>query len=82
MVPADGVIAAHLIPNGKSTPSVPRQLSKRIQQDGEPFKEPANFARVFIEDGGTWPNGYDWNPIALHDETEKSGPLRRVQAAE
>jgi hypothetical protein len=43
-----------------------------LQKSGpmaEPLKDPAYFARVFIEDGAlTWPNGYDWDPIALHDE--------------
>ncbi len=37
----------------------------------------------FIEDGApTWPNGYDWDPIALHDEMKRAGRLRRVDAAE
>lgn len=45
----------------------------------EPLKDPAYFARVFIEDGAlTWPNGYDWDPIALHDEMKDAGALRRV----
>jgi hypothetical protein len=49
----------------------------------EPLKDPAYFARVFIEDGAlTWPNGYDWDPIALHDEMEAAGLLRRGHAAE
>ena len=49
----------------------------------EPLKDAAFFARVFIEDGAlTWPNGYDWDPIALHDEMKHAGLLRRVQAAE
>jgi hypothetical protein len=49
----------------------------------EPLKDPAYFARVFIEDGAlTWPNGYDWDPIALHDEMKKAGLLRRADAAE
>jgi hypothetical protein len=40
----------------------------------EPLKDPAYFARVFIEDGAlTWPNGYDWDAIALHQEP----PTRR-----
>jgi hypothetical protein len=42
-----------------------------------PLKDPAYFARVFIEDGAlTWPNGYDWDPIALHDDMKKAGLLR------
>jgi len=49
----------------------------------EPLKDPAYFARVFIEDGAlTWPNGYDWDPIALHDEMKAEGLLRRAHAAE
>ncbi len=49
----------------------------------EPLKDPAYFARVFIEDGAlTWPNGYDRDPIALHDEVKRAGLLRRVDAAE
>ena len=49
----------------------------------QPLKDQAYFARVFIEDGAlTWPNGYDWDPIALHDEMNKAGLLRRVDAAE
>ena len=49
----------------------------------EPLKDPAYFRRVFVEDGAlTWPNGYDWDPIALHDEMKAQGLLRRVHAAE
>jgi len=46
----------------------------------EPLKDPAYFSRVFIEDGAlTWPNGYDWDPIALHDEMRQAGLLRRAE---
>jgi hypothetical protein len=46
----------------------------------EPLKDPAYFARVFIEDGVlTWPNGYDWDPIALHDEMKAAGLLREMR---
>jgi hypothetical protein len=49
----------------------------------EPLKDPAYFALVFIEDGApTWPNGYDWDPMVLHDEMKAAGLLRRVDAAE
>jgi hypothetical protein len=49
----------------------------------EPLKEPSYFARVFVDDGAlTWPNGYDWDPDALHDEMREAGLLRRVDAAE
>jgi Protein of unknown function (DUF2442) len=48
----------------------------------EPLKDPAYFARVFIEDGAlTWPNGYDWDSIALHDEMKAAGELRPVDDA-
>ena len=49
----------------------------------EPLKDTAYFRRVFIEDGAlTWPNGYDWDPIALHDEMKQAKLLRRAEAAE
>jgi hypothetical protein len=50
----------------------------------EPLKDPAYFKRVFVEDGAmTWPNGYDWDPIALHDDMRDAGQLRPVgEAAE
>jgi Protein of unknown function (DUF2442) len=45
----------------------------------EPLKDPGYFRRVFVEDGVmTWPNGYDWDPIALHDEMKQAGELRPV----
>jgi len=45
----------------------------------EPLKDAAYFRRVFVEDGvPTWPNGYDWDPIALHDEMKAAGELRPV----
>jgi hypothetical protein len=45
----------------------------------EPLKDPAYFRRVFVESGAlTWPNGYDWDPIALHDEMQEAGELRPV----
>lgn len=63
-----------------------RDFSDILQRTGrmaEPLKDAAYFQRVFIEDGAlTWPNGYDWDPIALHDEMKQAGLLRRVQAAE
>lgn len=49
----------------------------------EPLKDPAYFARVFVDDGAlTWPNGYDWDSEALHDEMAAAGLLRRSDAAE
>ena len=48
----------------------------------QPLKDPAFFARVFVELGAlTWPNGFDLDPIALHDRMAEAGELRR-QAAE
>jgi Protein of unknown function (DUF2442) len=48
-----------------------------------PLKDPEYFGRVFLEDGAlTWPNGYDWDPIALHDEMKAAGLLRQIHAAE
>jgi hypothetical protein len=48
-----------------------------------PPKDPDYFARGFVEDGAlTWPNGYDWDPIALHDEMKAQGLLRQADAAE
>ena len=59
-----------------------RDFSSILSKSGpmlEPLKDPAYFARVFIDDGAlTWPNGYDWDPIALHDDMKKAGLLRRV----
>jgi hypothetical protein len=63
-----------------------RDFGPILQKSGpmvEPLKDPAYFARVFIEDGAlTWPNGYDWDPIALHDEMKAAGLLRQSHAAE
>jgi hypothetical protein len=57
-------------------------VAKRTGPMSEPLKDPAYFARVFIEDGAlTWPNGYDWDPIALHDEMKAAGELRPVDDA-
>ncbi|HKU08814.1 MAG TPA: DUF2442 domain-containing protein [Bradyrhizobium sp.] len=42
----------------------------------EPLRDPAYFARVFLEDGApTWPNGYDAAPGWLRREIEKAGAL-------
>jgi hypothetical protein len=54
-------------------------IQNRTGEMLEPLKDPAYFARVFIEDGAlTWPNGYDWDPIALHEEMKAAGQLRPV----
>jgi len=60
-----------------------RFIREKTGPMAEPLKDPGYFARVFIEDGAlTWPNGYDWDPIALHDEMKAAGLLRRANAAE
>ena len=58
-------------------------ILKKTGPMAEPLKDAAYFQRVFIEDGAlTWPNGYDWDPIALHDEMKEAKLLRPAQAAE
>jgi hypothetical protein len=48
----------------------------------EPLRDPAYFARVFLEDGApTWPNGYDAAPGWLRREIEEAGTLSRDAAA-
>jgi Protein of unknown function (DUF2442) len=63
-----------------------RDFADMVAREGEmvrPLKDAEYFARVFLEDGAlTWPNGYDVDPIALHDEMKKAGLLRRADAAE
>jgi hypothetical protein len=57
-----------------------RDFSDVLQKTGSmvtPLKAAAYFQRVFIEDGAlTWPNGYDCDPIALHDEMKQAKLLR------
>jgi Protein of unknown function (DUF2442) len=61
-----------------------RDFSDMIAEGGlmvEPLKDPAFFARVFVECGTlTWPNGFDLDSIALHEEMKKAGLLRRTAA--
>ena len=48
----------------------------------EPLRDPAFFARVFLEDGApTWPNGFDAAPGWLRREIEAAGALSRDEAA-
>lgn len=48
----------------------------------EPLRDPAYFARVFLEDGApTWPNGYDVAPAWLRREVEATGTLERTAIA-
>jgi hypothetical protein len=47
----------------------------------EPLRDPAYFARVFLDDGvPTWPNGFDMDAIKLHMDMEAAGELRRDAA--
>jgi hypothetical protein len=59
-------------------------FSSTTARDGEmvrPLKDPAFFARVFVELGAlTWPNGFDVDPIALHDRMSAAGELGREAA--
>jgi hypothetical protein len=46
-----------------------------------PLRDPAFFARVFLDDGVlTWPNGFDLDSIALHMEMKELGQLRETAA--
>jgi Protein of unknown function (DUF2442) len=48
----------------------------------EPLRDPAYFARVFLEDGApTWPNGFDAAPGWLRREIDAAGALSRDVAA-
>jgi hypothetical protein len=51
-------------------------LSSLVAETGpmvEPLRDPAYFARVFLEDGApTWPNGFDMCPDWLRLEIEAS----------
>ena len=45
------------------------------------LKDVSLFDRAFIEFGTlTWPNGFDLDSIALHDEMKAAGLLRRTAA--
>jgi Protein of unknown function (DUF2442) len=58
-------------------------ISEKTGPMVNPLKDSSYFARVFIEEGAlTWPNGYDWDSLALHDEMKAAGLLRRADAAE
>jgi hypothetical protein len=48
----------------------------------EPLRDPAYFARVFIDLGTpTWPNGYDLAPSALYSEMQQAGLLKQTAEA-
>jgi hypothetical protein len=59
-------------------------FSDSVARGGEmvrPLKDPIFFARVFVELGALiWPNGYDLDPIALHDRMAAAGELSREVA--
>jgi len=61
-----------------------RDFADLIAEGGpmvEPLRDPTFFARVFIDDGIlTWPNGFDLDSIALHDDMKKTGQLHRPAA--
>jgi hypothetical protein len=46
-----------------------------------PLRDSGFFARAFLEGGIlTWPNGFDLDSIALHDEMKQAGLLQRTAA--
>ena len=57
-----------------------RDFSDIVAEGGpmvEPLRDPAFFARVFLEYGTlAWPNGFDLDSIALHQEMKAAGQLR------
>lgn len=59
-------------------------FSSTAARDGEmvrPPNDPAFFDRVFVELGAlTWPNGFDLDPIALHERMAAAGELTQVAA--
>jgi hypothetical protein len=47
----------------------------------DPLKSGKYFARVFLQLGAlTWPNGFDLDSIALHDEMQSAGALHQTAA--
>ena len=47
----------------------------------EPLRDPAFFARAFVEMGvPTWPNGFDVDAIKLHMDMSEAGELHRDAA--
>ena len=61
-----------------------RDFADLIAEGGEmvePLRDVAFFARVFLDDGVlTWPNGFDLDSIALHQEMKVAGLLRAPAA--
>jgi bacterioferritin-associated ferredoxin len=60
-------------------------FAQLVQESGsmvEPLRDKSYFDRVFVDWGAlTWPNGFDLDPINLHDTMQAAGELHR-QAAE
>jgi len=58
--------------------------SKLVHEPGpmvEPLREPAFFARTFLEFGApTWPNGFDMSPEWLRREMAAAGELSATAA--
>jgi hypothetical protein len=61
-----------------------RDLSDIVNGAGwmvAPLRDPKFFARVFVQIGTlTWPDGFDLDSIALHDEMKDAGQLRKSAA--
>ena len=56
-------------------------IASRNGEMVRPLKDPSFFARVFVEMGAlAWPNGYDLDPIALHERMAAAGELSREAA--
>ena len=60
-------------------------LSSLIERNGpmiDPLKDPAYFARVFLEMGAlAWPNGLELSSAAIHRRLAEAGLLRPAEAA-
>jgi Protein of unknown function (DUF2442) len=58
-----------------------RDFSSLVRKDSpvlEPLRDPASFARVFLQRGApAWPNGLDLAPWAIRDEMAREGTLIR-----
>ena len=61
-----------------------RDFSDVVAEEGPmvaPLQDRRFFARVFLQLGTlTWPNGYDLDSIALHQEMKAAGLLRHAAA--
>lgn len=61
-----------------------RDFSDVVEEGGpmlDALRDPNFFARVFLEFGTlSWPNGFDLDSIAVHDEMQRAGLLHRTAA--